>query len=156
MADERLVVWNHENADHRRAFATALAPLVAVLWKKKDPFGVVEARIYMRTLKHVPSTILVAAVEKALEVEEWFPEPAKLLNIAADLIEEGRRAIAQKWLGEDCEECHGSRWRGITVDGVERLERCGCWTRAMTEMAAIGQPLRRKALPPANPNVEMV
>lgn len=155
MADERPIIWNHENAEHRRAFATTLAPLVSVLWKKKEPFGVVEARIYMRTLKHVPSAILVAAVDKALETETWFPEPAKLLEIAADLVEEGRRAAAAKWL-TDCEECHGSRWREITVDGVARLERCGCWQRAMAEMAAIGEPLKKKALPPANPNVELV
>lgn len=149
------VVWDADNADHRRAFATALAPIVSVLWKRKEPFGMVEARIYMRTLKHVPSGILVSAIERALETEEWFPEPAKLLNIAADVIEEQRRAVAAKWL-TDCEECHGSRWRGITVDGVERLERCGCWQRAMAEMAAIGEPLKRKSLPPANPHVELV
>ena len=149
------VIWDSENADHRRAFATALAPLVAVLWKRKEPFGVVEARIYMRTLKHVPSAILVSTIEKALETEEWFPEPARLLAIAADLVDEGRKAVAEKWLGTDCEECHGSRWRSITVDGVERLERCGCFRRAMQEMAEVGHPLKRKALPP-NPNVEMV
>lgn len=150
------VIWDADNADHRRAFATALAPLVAVLWKRKEPFGMVEARIYMRTLKNVPSSILVSAIEKALELEEWFPEPAKLLNYAADLVEEGRKAVAEKWLTDDCEECHGSRWVGLIVDGVRRESRCGCWKRAITEMAEIGQPLKRKQLPATNPNVELV
>jgi DNA replication protein DnaC len=27
----------------------------------------------------------------------------------------------------DCEICHGSRWKSVTVDGVERLMRCDCW-----------------------------
>lgn len=27
----------------------------------------------------------------------------------------------------DCEICHGSRWKSVTVDGVERLTRCDCW-----------------------------
>jgi hypothetical protein len=152
----RAVVWDHENADHRRAFATAIAPLVSVLWKKSEPFSRADAVIYMRTLKYVPTTILVEAVEKALEVETWFPEPAKLLNHAADLIEAKREAAWKKWIGDgqECEECHNSRWVTITLDGVERLTRCGCWNRAVAEMDAIGQPLKRKELPAAN--VEMV
>lgn len=156
MASDRKVIWDSENADHRRAFATALAPLVAILWKRKEPFGMVEARIYMRTLKHVPSAIMVSTIEKALETEEWFPEPAKLLNIAADVIDEGRKAISAKWLTDDCEDCHGSRWVGVEVDGVRRETRCGCWRRAMAEMAELGEPLKRKQLPAANPNVELV
>ena len=27
----------------------------------------------------------------------------------------------------DCEICHGTRWKSVTVDGVERLTRCDCW-----------------------------
>jgi DNA replication protein DnaC len=27
----------------------------------------------------------------------------------------------------ECEMCHGSRWKSVTVDGVERLTRCDCW-----------------------------
>lgn len=26
-----------------------------------------------------------------------------------------------------CEICHGSRWKSVTVDGVERMTRCDCW-----------------------------
>ena len=26
-----------------------------------------------------------------------------------------------------CEICHGSRWKSVTVNGVERLTRCDCW-----------------------------
>lgn len=38
----------------------------------------------------------------------------------------------------DCEICQGSRWKSVTVDGVERLTRCDCWravvvTRHMAE-----------------------
>lgn len=152
------VVWDGDNADHRRAFATAIAPLVSVLWKRKEEFGMVEARIYMRTLKHVPSAILVSAIERALEQETWFPEPAKLLAHAADIIEEKRDAAWRKWMGDgqECVECHNSRWITLEVDGVSRLKRCGCWTRAMQEMAEVGEPIKRKQLPPANPLVELV
>lgn len=155
---EREVFWNPDDINHRIAFATAIAPLV-ILWKRKeDMMPKAEARIYMNTLKHVSSAILVAAVERTLELETWFPEPAKLLAHAADIVDERRDASWKKWIGadQDCEECHRTRWVTVDVDGVERLKRCGCWERAMAEMAAIGQPLKRKELPPANPNVEMV
>jgi DNA replication protein DnaC len=33
----------------------------------------------------------------------------------------------------DCEICHGSRWKSVIVDGVERLVRCDCWRGAMVE-----------------------
>ena len=44
-----------------------------------------------------------------------------------------RSSAAQRpsWLFElthdDCEICHGSRWKSVTVDGVERMTRCDCW-----------------------------
>lgn len=147
------VFWNADNPDHRRAFATAIAPLV-VLWKRKDPMmPPAEAKVYMRALKHVPSAILVAAVERTLEQESWFPEPAKLVNHAADLIEEGRQRAWQKHLG-GCEDCHGSRWVSLEVDGVERLERCGCFKRAMVAMSEVGQPIKRPLALPSAPDQE--
>ena len=155
MSTEREVIWNAENGEHRRAFATALAPLVAVLWKRKEDFGAIEARIYMRTLKHVPAAILVAAVERSLEVDTWFPEPSKLLGYAADVIDEQRKAAREKWL-TDCAECHGSRWVSLEIDGVTYEKRCGCWTRAMQAMAEVGEPIKRPALPPAPSTVELV
>jgi DNA replication protein DnaC len=27
----------------------------------------------------------------------------------------------------ECEICHGSRWKSVMVDGVERMTRCDCW-----------------------------
>lgn len=33
----------------------------------------------------------------------------------------------------DCEICHGSRWKSVTVDGVERLTRCDCWHAVVVE-----------------------
>lgn len=142
MAD---VIWNHENGEHRRAFALLLAPLVAVLWKKKEPFGVVEARTYMRTLKHVSQPILVAAVEKALAEQQWFPEPAVLLDYSAGIVAERRREAQAKWL-TDCGVCHGSRWSEIEVDGVIRNERCECWKRMQVALSEIGQPIERPKL----------
>jgi DNA replication protein DnaC len=33
---------------------------------------------------------------------------------------------------DDCEICHGSRWKSVTVNGVERLTRCDCWRDRLT------------------------
>ena len=33
----------------------------------------------------------------------------------------------------ECEICHGSRWKSVTVDGVERLTRCDCWRGDLVE-----------------------
>src|SRR4051812_1619486 len=30
-----------------------------------------------------------------------------------------------------CEICQGSRWKSVTVDGVERLTRCDCWRQVV-------------------------
>jgi len=152
MGNERPVVWNADHADHRRAFATAIAPLVQVLWKRKEEFGMVDARIYMKTLKHVPSAVLVAACERALESMAWFPEPAKLLDMAAVIIEEQRQALTAKGLGE-CADCDGLRWVGIQMDGVTRFKRCGCWRRRQQMLAEIGEPIKRPALPAAREDV---
>lgn len=45
-----------------------------------------------------------------------------------------------------CEICHGSRWKSVTVDGVERLTRCDCWREVQIEqlMAAAGIPPKFK------------
>ena len=152
MGNERPVVWNADHADHRRAFATAIAPLVQVLWKRKEEFGMVDARIYMKTLKHVPSAVLVAACERALESMAWFPEPVKLLDMAAAIIEEQRQALTAKGLPE-CVDCDGSRWAEIQVDGVTRLQRCGCWRRRQQMLADIGEPIKRPALAAAREDV---
>jgi len=32
----------------------------------------------------------------------------------------------------ECEICHGTRWKSVTVDGVERLTRCDCWREVVT------------------------
>jgi len=43
-----------------------------------------------------------------------------------------------------CPDCHGSGWKPVTVDGVERLARCGCWgeRRQTHALAAAGVPAR--------------
>lgn len=33
----------------------------------------------------------------------------------------------------ECEICHGSRWKSVTVNGVERLTRCDCWRGDLVE-----------------------
>jgi DNA replication protein DnaC len=32
----------------------------------------------------------------------------------------------------DCEICHGTRWKSVVVDGVERMTRCDCWRELVT------------------------
>jgi DNA replication protein DnaC len=33
----------------------------------------------------------------------------------------------------ECPICHGSRWKSVEVDGVERVVRCDCWRSALVE-----------------------
>ncbi|OFW42341.1 MAG: hypothetical protein A3J29_11910 [Acidobacteria bacterium RIFCSPLOWO2_12_FULL_67_14b] len=33
----------------------------------------------------------------------------------------------------DCEICHGTRWKSVEIDGVERLVRCDCWRSAVVD-----------------------
>ena len=33
----------------------------------------------------------------------------------------------------ECEICHGSRWKSVVVDGVERMTRCDCWHAVVAE-----------------------
>lgn len=143
MADT--VYWDHAKDAHRVAFATALAPLVAVLWKR-GTFGKTEAMLYMRTLKHVPPAVLADAADRALATLAWFPEPVKLLALASDIVAERRRAVFARWL-TDCVECDGTRWRPVIVKGIERWMRCPCWLRAQQEADAIGAPIPRPQLP---------
>ena len=44
----------------------------------------------------------------------------------------------------DCTECGGSGWREQSVDGVRRVERCGCWRErtAQTLLKQAGIPAR--------------
>lgn len=46
----------------------------------------------------------------------------------------------------DCEICHGSRWKSVTVDGVERMVRCDCWRDAVIDqvLAKSGIPAKYK------------
>lgn len=32
----------------------------------------------------------------------------------------------------ECDICHGSRWKSVTLDGVERLTRCDCWREVVS------------------------
>jgi DNA replication protein DnaC len=42
----------------------------------------------------------------------------------------------------ECEICHGSRWKSVTVDGVERLTRCDCWREEL-----VAQTLKSAGIP---------
>src|SRR5262245_46241450 len=33
----------------------------------------------------------------------------------------------------ECPICHGSRWKSVEVDGVERVVRCDCWRTTLVE-----------------------
>jgi DNA replication protein DnaC len=35
----------------------------------------------------------------------------------------------------DCEICHGTRWKSVMVDGVERMTRCDCWRDMLVAQA---------------------
>ncbi len=103
--------------------------------------------VYWHALKDVPSDLRVETLLEAAN-RKWFkfPTPADLKKIAAELIETRRKEAFRESLPADCPDCGGSRWRPVTIDGVERLERCGCWQAAKKAMERVGQPI---ALPPS-------
>lgn len=143
MASPQQVVWNPDDREKRVEFATLMAPLVIALWKRKEPFGGPEALTYMRTLKTVPSVILVGAIDKLLKTETWFPEPAKILDAAADVVVEKRRKARMLWLS-DCD--HASGFQEREVNGVLRNEPCECRRNLARALAEIGHPIDRPKL----------
>jgi DNA replication protein DnaC len=50
----------------------------------------------------------------------------------------------------NCEICHGSRWKSVTVDGVERLTRCDCWRAVVA-----GKQLADARIPPKFAKAEL-
>lgn len=50
----------------------------------------------------------------------------------------------------DCEICHGTRWKSVTVDGVERLTRCDCWRDVV-----VGRYLAEARIPPKFARAEL-
>jgi len=50
----------------------------------------------------------------------------------------------------ECEICHGSRWKSVIVDGIERLTRCDCWRQDLVEQA-----LKDARIPPQFARAEL-
>lgn len=104
--------------------------------------------VYWHALKNVPVDVRREAFARA-SMQKWFrfPQPADLLTLAAQVVEERRQRAAEqaRMLMETC-GCSPRGWREVECDGVTRLERCACHTRAVTLIAEAGDPIARPQL----------
>jgi hypothetical protein len=129
----------------QRVFGEGLAALAIALGFELDRLVM---RVYWNALADVPAEFREAAILEAGK-RTWFkfPTPAELKRIAVERLEQRRKQAFRAMLdGSECQTCHGSRWKPVTVDGVERLKRCDCWQAGIKAMNAVGQQLE---LPPS-------
>lgn len=144
-------IWNPRDREHVAHFAAFLKPFV---WsagtagtRMFDDATVAAETIqaWILGLADVPADVLEEARARLLaEGITWMPQPGHLKRHAVAIVHERRREIGlqAKALTEACENCHGSTWRRVEIDGIERVTRCGCHEQAIALMA--GAP---KALP---------
>jgi DNA replication protein DnaC len=50
----------------------------------------------------------------------------------------------------ECEICHGTRWKSVMVEGVERLTRCDCWREELVQQA-----MKAAGIPPQYKRAEL-
>lgn len=121
----------------QRTFGEHLIGLATALSFELDRLVI---RVYWNALADVPAEFRDAAILEA-GTRPWFkfPAPAELKRIAVEMLEK-RRAAAFKAMveGSECQVCHGSRWKEVTVDGITRMARCDCWVAGIKAMEAVG------------------
>lgn len=131
----------------RESFGNALLALATSLSFDLDCAVIA---VYWHALKDVAPDVRSETMLRA-SGKSWFkfPQPAHLKDLAAGVIAERKQRAFKAMLSEDCTVCQGTRWDTRTIDGVERLQRCSCWTTAKKAADAVGGGEAR-LLPPVN------
>jgi len=86
---------------------------------------------------------LIAAMDRVLDSETWYPVPAVLREaLAATLpagarIDEGRRS-ASDFTQRGCERCAFTGYVIVQRGGFDAAERCSCLRKAIAEQPADG------------------
>jgi hypothetical protein len=130
--------------------ALAIAMLVESFGVKGADFTPVRVRAYEDGLKDIAVPLLNAAVRRAIQTRTFFPKVAELRQDA----EACRRELLAANVYQPCAQCNETSWEKITVDGVVRVTRCGCWKRHQERLAGLGVGVEPLALPPARDYVE--
>lgn len=127
-----------------QAIRNGLALLSASMRQEVDAMQV---RAYRHTLKAIAGDVIYEAAERLASEpgRRFFPTTGEWTGVCATVIDE-RRAKASRLaqeLQENCAACLGSGWRNVVVAGVERVDRCRCWTHGLQLVANCGQSLRQ-------------
>lgn len=136
--------WTRSSED-RAAMAALLRPLVAATRPREfvgTEAAAAQVLAFVQCLRDCPRAVVAEAVTGLVERGlTWMPKPGELKAACAHLVAEKRRAAWLATLASDCPDCHGSRWREVSVNSVPRMTRCACWTAAMQAVDRVGQPL---------------
>jgi hypothetical protein len=125
--------------------AMAIAMLVEAFGVKD--FTPARVRAYEDGLNTIPIPLLNAAVRRAIQTRTFLPKVAELRTDA----EACRRELLASNQYEPCAQCDETGWERVTVDGIHRVQRCGCWKRHQQKLAQIGVTSEPIALPPHQP-----
>jgi hypothetical protein len=152
--------WDPHDEPDRAQFAALLAPLAyaARCHDFDAPRTPVESRevqmrltTWMRPFAEVPRDITTEAFTRVLERGVgWMPRADEVKAVCCDIVDERRTAAAKyaQRQQDECLVCRDQRgWMPVVVNGVETVDRCGCWRRGRQAIEAAGEPLTRPALP---------
>lgn len=123
------------------AFGKLMAALA--LMKSRDTLGQFQVELYEDQTADIPLWLLAKAVQKALDIGGWRPDPGDLLR----LCEAVRVDIREAHKYEPCAQCNELGWETRMENGVSRVHRCGCWKRHQEKVAALGVGSEPLALP---------
>ena len=126
----------------RIEFVRVVDPLVKAM---RQTFDTPTWTIYYRALDDVPGRLLEAAVDRAAKSCRFMPKPGELREFA----EEARKALIASVQFTACEQCDGTGWSQIGIDGVQRVQRCHCWKAHQQKLADLGVSSAPLALPAA-------
>lgn len=108
-------------------------------------------RLYHRGVQNVPMALYAVAIQKAAEGRTKMPSASQMRVYA----EEARRELLAAHCFKACEDCAGTGWATVVLDGVSRVERCLCWKRHQRALAELGVTNTPLALPEAREMVRV-
>lgn len=101
-------------------------------------------RLFHRSVQEIPIPLFAAAIEEAGKTRSKMPSAAQL----RDLAEASRQALIAAHPYDGCIDCEDSKgWLTVTVDGVQRMQRCPCRHRYQARLEGLGVTCQPLSLP---------